>query len=146
MLGWQGTQRGGHIERGVAVGLPWVVTGGERVQRVRGQPAGGGPGRPPPQQVEAGVNDNPVQPGGDGRIAAEAISPAEGRDHGVLQGVCGVVGVAERAQRHRPQPITVACEQEPERVSIAGHVPPEQVGVGWLVPGGCQLEPRTTML
>ena len=60
-----------------------------------------------PQPVEAGVDDDPVQPGGDRGVAAEGPGPAVRRDHAVLQAVGGVLGVAHGAQRDRPQPVAV---------------------------------------
>ena len=82
-----------------------------------------------PEPVEAGVDDHPVQPGGDRGVAAERPGPAVRRDQAVLQPVGGVVGVAHRAQGDRPEPVAVAGEEHPERVGVAGDVGREQVGV-----------------
>ena len=96
-----------------------------------------------PEPVEAGVDDDPVQPGGDGGVAAEDAGPAVRRDQAVLQAVGGVVGVAHGAQRDRPQPVAVAGEQHAEGVGVAGDVGGEQLGVGAVVRHGAA-HPRTT--
>ena len=83
-----------------------------------------------PHAVEAGVDDDPVQPGGDRGVAAEAPGPAVRRDQCVLQCVCGVLGVPGGAQRDRPQPVTVPGEQLPERVVVTGDVRGQQLLVG----------------
>jgi len=71
-----------------------------------------------------------VQPGGHGRIAAEAAGPAEGRDQRVLQGVGSVLRIRERPQRYRPEPVAVAQEELAEGVRITFNVPSEQLRIG----------------
>ena len=78
------------------------------------------------QAVEAGVDDDPVQPGRHRRVAAERPGPSVRRDQPVLQTVGGVLPVAHGAQRDRPQPVAVPGEQQPERVGVAGDVGGEQ--------------------
>ncbi len=52
----------------------------------------------------------------------KSAGPPERRDHRVLQRVRGLVRIAQRAQRHRPQPIPVAEEQQAERLGCRpGH-------------------------
>ena len=94
------------------------------------RPADGAPRRLPAKQVKRGVDHDPVQPGGDGGIAAEVLGPAEGRDHRLLERVGGVIRVAHDAERDRPQPVLVAQEQRAEGLLVPGQVPPEQFGVG----------------
>ena len=71
------------------------------------------------QPVEAGVDDDPVQPGGDRGVAAEGAGPAVRRDQAVLQPVGGVLGVAHGAQRDRPEPVAVPGEEHAEGVGVA---------------------------
>ena len=74
------------------------------------------------QPVEAGVDDDPVQPGRDGGVAAEGPGPAVRRDQAVLEPVGGVLAVAHRAQGDRPEPVAVPVEQDAERLGVAGDV------------------------
>ena len=91
--------------------------------------------------VQAGVHDDPVQPGGHSSLAAEGAGPPERRDHGVLKGVRGVVRPPGGAQGNRPQPVPVAGEQYAECVRVPSHMGLQEVGVGALV-----IHPlRTTM-
>ena len=80
--------------------------------------------------VQAGVDDDPVQPGGHRRVAAPrrpATTGTEGGEQRVLQGVRGLLGVAEGAQRDRPQPVAVPADQLAERVGVAVGVRAQQV-------------------
>ena len=56
-------------------------------------------------------------------VAAEPLGRPERRQQRVLQRVGGLLAVAERAQRDRPQPVAVPADQLAERVGVA-------VGVG----------------
>src|SRR5206468_9668830 len=49
---------------------------------------------------EAGVHDDPVNPGGERGAPLEAPQVAPHLEEGVLDGVLGVVGVAQHLQRH----------------------------------------------
>ncbi len=80
----------------------------------------------PAHPVQAGVDDDPVQPGGDRGVATERLGPAEGRDQRVLQRVGRVLGVAGGAQGDRPEPVPVAGEELTEGVRVAGEVRLEQ--------------------
>ena len=102
----------------------------QRVQRVVVVAAGRRAGRAPAHPVQAGVDDNPVQPGHHRGVTAEGGGPAEGRDHRVLQRVGGFLTVTESADRHRPQLVPMAPEQGPERVRVALDMPPQQVVIG----------------
>ena len=79
-----------------------------------------------PEPVEAGVDHDPVQPGGHGGVAAVGVGAAERGDQRVLQRVGGLLGVAGGAQRDRPQPVAVPGEQHPEGVGVAVDVRAEQ--------------------
>ena len=149
---WQGGQ---HPAAALASDrrLGRVVGAGPAVAR---RPACRGPRRrraaprPPdlggPEPVEAGVDDHPVQPGGHRGLAPEGAGPTEGRDHAVLEPVGGVLGVAHRAQRDRPQPVAVPGEELAERLGVAVDVGPQQrlvasVGSsGSLIRGTCTSE------
>ena len=91
---------------------------------------GGRPGAAAADPVQAGVDDDPVQPGGDGGVAAEGVGPAEGGEQRLLDGVGRLLAVAEGAQGHRPQPVAVATDQLAERVRVPVDVGGEQLGVG----------------
>jgi hypothetical protein len=83
-----------------------------------------------PDPVQAGVHDDPVQPGGDRGLPAERPGAAVRRHHAVLEAVRRVLGIAHGAQCHRPEPVAVPGEQHPERLVVAGDVGGEQLGVG----------------
>jgi hypothetical protein len=82
-----------------------------------------------PQPVEAGVDDDPVQPRRNRRVAAEAAGPPERRDQPVLEAVGGLLAIAGRAQGDRPEPVAVTGEELAERLWIARDVRGEQLGV-----------------
>ena len=92
------------------------------------------PGRAPAHPVQAGVHDDPVQPGRDGGLAAEARRAPEGRDHRVLQRIRRVLGVVQRPDGNRPQPVPVPGEQLAEGIGVAVDMQPQQLGVAEL---GC---------
>src|SRR2546423_1739521 len=54
--------------------------------------------RPGRRRVEAPVGDDPVHPGGEGRVGPEPAEVAPGLDERVLGGVLGVAVVSEHAQ------------------------------------------------
>ena len=83
-----------------------------------------------PEPVQAGVDDDSVQPRGDLRIAAEAVGPPERGDQPVLQGVGGIVRVAHGAYGDRPQSVPMPAEELPECVGVTVDVRLEQLGVG----------------
>src|SRR5690606_36511526 len=85
-------------------------------------PPDGGTSEP----VQAGVDDDPVEPGGHGGIPAVGAGPPERVDQAVLKGVRRLFGIAERTQGNGPQPVTVALDQLTERVRVPAHVPPKQ--------------------
>ena len=82
-----------------------------------------------PQPIQACVDDDAVQPAADRRVVAERGRLAVGRQHGVLQGIGGVVGVVAG---HLGQPVelpVVAVEQLLEGVPITGDMCGEQLCV-----------------
>ena len=85
---------------------------------------------PAADPVEAGVQDDLVQPGGHRGLAAPARGGPEGREHRVLEGVRRVVRVAEGAHREGPEPVGVAPDDLGEGVRVAVDVRGEQRLVG----------------
>ena len=105
---------------GAVRGVVGVVAGGQRDGRVR--PAAASP-------IEAGVHHDAVQPGGDGGVPAESGGPAVRGEQRVLDGVGGLLAVAERTQRHCPEPVAVPADQLTERVLVTVDVGAEELGV-----------------
>ena len=89
----------------------------------------GRPHRSPPGEVEAGVDDDAVQPGRHRRAAAEPGGAPVRREQRVLQRVGGVLRVAESPQRDRPQPVAVPGDQLAEGVGVARDVAGQQLVV-----------------
>ena len=118
--------------RRVGQGRP-PATVAKRVQRLVILAARRRPGSPPAHPVKRRIYHDPVQPGRDGGIATEAGGPAESGNHRVLERVGGLLGVAQRADRHRPEPVSVALEELAERVRVAIDMPLQQLGIGWSV-------------
>ena len=81
------------------------------------------------QPVQARVDHDPVQPGGDGGLAPEGAGAPVGRDQAVLEAVGCVLGVAHGAHGHRPQPVAVAGEELAEGVRVPVDVGREELGV-----------------
>ena len=141
LIGHQLAQLGHHVDgriggtrrirqrpaRRQAIEHPLIAAGGCRPRRL------------PPQPVERGVHHDPVQPGRHGRVTAEASCPAKRRDHRVLQRVGGLLRVAKRPDRHRPEPIPVPPEQTPEGIGVPADVPRKQIGIG--EPADCTRAP-----
>lgn len=84
--------------------------------------------------VEAGVDRDAVQPGGDGGLAAKGVCGTVGGDQGVLDGVGSLLAVAERTQSDGPEPVSMAPYQLTEGVGVAGDVGSQQL----LVAGGTE--------
>jgi len=60
-----------------------------------------------------------VQPRGDRGLPAERVSGAESRDESVLDGVSSLLPVAEGAQGHRPEAVTMPPYELTEGVGFA---------------------------
>ena len=74
---------------------------------------------PATDPVEARVDHEPVQPGRDGRVAAEPGGVAVCRQQRVLHRVGRLLANADRAQSHRPELITGAPKELAERLAVA---------------------------
>ena len=101
------------------------------------------------QPVQAGVDDDAVQPGGDGGLAAEGVGAPERGDERLLHGIRGQLAVGGRAQRDGVHPVAVPAEELTEGgTTVTVDVPLEQlvVGEGAEVVGHCGLrrQPVTT--
>ena len=83
----------------------------------------------PAQPVEAGVDDDAVQPRRDGRLAPEGVGAAEGGDEAVLDAVGGELGIADGAQRDGPHPVLVPAEELGEGMVVTVDVQCQQLPV-----------------
>ena len=90
---------------------------------------GGGVCLVAPQPVEARVDDDAVQPAADRGVVAEGRGAAVCRQHRILQGISGVLGIAAGDPRQPVQLAVVTVEQLLERVPVTGHVGRQQLGV-----------------
>ena len=79
-----------------------------------------------PDAVQAGVDDDPVQPRRHRRVAAEGVRTAECGDECILHGVRRLLRITESAEGDRPQPVTMAADEFAEGVRVAVHMPREQ--------------------
>ena len=82
-----------------------------------------------PQPVEARVHDDAVQPAADRGVVAEGGGAAVRRQHRILQGISGVLGIAAGDPRQPVQLAVVTVEQLFERVPVTGDVCRQQFGV-----------------
>ena len=96
---------------------------GKRVDRIDRLVVHGGRGRErrgTPRVVDAGVHRDPVQPGGELRVLAEAGERTKDLEKHILRNVVSVVMVAAVLERdaihHRP----MTLDQRPEGRSVAG--------------------------
>jgi hypothetical protein len=83
-----------------------------------------------PDSVQAGVDDDPVQPGRHGCVSAEGVRIAECGDEPILYRVRCLFRIAKSADRNRPQSLTVAADDLAEGVRVTIHMPGEQELVG----------------
>ncbi len=86
-------------------------------------PPGGGLADP----VEAGVDRDAVQPGGDGGLATEGVGGAKRGDQGVLHGIGRFLAIPQGPQRHGPQPVAMPAYELTEGVRFTGYVASEEV-------------------
>ena len=89
-----------------------------------------GPSFLAPQRVVAGVHADAVEPGAEGRLAAELIELAHRRQEGVLRRVMRVLGVAHDPQAQAVDVRPVPLDQRAERVSVPAGGEPDEVVVG----------------
>jgi hypothetical protein len=85
------------------------------------------PGRGLAGAVQTGVHRDAVQPGRDGRLAAEGVSGPVGGDQRVLNGVSGLLAVSQRPQGHRPEPVAVTPHDLTEGLGVALYMTGEEV-------------------
>ena len=79
------------------------------------------------QLVVAGVHRDPVQPGGERRVAAEPVELAQHREERVLRDVGGGVGVAEDPQAHGVHALLVPSDESGEGLGLARPEAPDEV-------------------
>ena len=86
--------------------------------------------------VQAGIDRDAVQPGRDGRLAAEGVGGAVGGDQSVLDGVSGLLAVPQGAQCHRPEPVAVPPHELAEGVGIALDMAGEEILIARVAESG----------
>ena len=92
-----------------------------------------GPSFLAPQRVVAGVHPDAVEPGAEGRLAAELVELAHRHQEGVLRRVMRVLGVAHDPQAQAVDVRPVPLDQGAERVSVPAGGEPHEVLVGGVV-------------
>jgi hypothetical protein len=79
--------------------------------------------------VQAGVDDDAVQPAADRGVVPKRTGASVGREHGVLQRVFGILGSAGGQPGKAVQMSLVTVEQLAEGVAVAGDMGGQQLGV-----------------
>jgi hypothetical protein len=77
--------------------------------------------------VQAGVDRDAMQPGGDRGPALEGVRGPVSGDQGILDRVGGLLPVSESAQRHRPQSVAVAPYDLAECFRVAFEMADEEI-------------------
>jgi hypothetical protein len=85
------------------------------------------PGRGFAGAVQTGVHRDAVQPGRDGRLAAEGVSGPVSGDQCVLDGVSGLLAVSQRPQGDCPEPVAMTPHDLAEGLGVARYVTGEEV-------------------
>ena len=94
------------------------------------------------QPIQAGVDDDAVQPAADRGVVAKRAGAAVGRDHGLLQRIFGVLG-ATTGQPGKPVQVpVVAVEQLLEGVAVTRDMSSQQFCVAALFCHGRTLTNR----
>ena len=83
----------------------------------------------PADPVEAGVHHDPVQPGRNGRVAAEVAGGAMRRQERILQRVGGFLPVGEGTHGDRPESVAVPVKELGEGLGITRDVCAQQLGI-----------------
>jgi len=65
----------------------------------------------PPDQVQAGAPQDPVEPGPEGTAGREVVDPLQGADEGVLHRVLGVRSIPDDADRHGVRLVDVTLHE-----------------------------------
>lgn len=94
--------------------------------------------------VEAGIDDDPVQPGRELCVATEARRLPERGQERVLNGVLGLVGIAEGTQRHGPGPVPMPRDENAEGPRVAVDVAAQQGRVVDVVDIGREIQGRAS--
>src|ERR671912_2572184 len=82
------------------------------------------------EAVEAGVDDDAVQPCRDGGVPPVGLGPPERRDERLLNGIRGELGPGGGAQGNGVHPVPVAPEELAEGgPTVTRHVPLQEVTV-----------------
>ncbi len=74
-----------------------------------------------------------MKPRGDGGIAPEPVGGAERRDQRVLKGVGRLFPITEGPDRNGPQPVSVAADQQLERLRVSARVGAQEIDIGWFI-------------
>ena len=112
----------GQIDVGVSVGgIPWFTS--LFTER------NGGTHLVPPDPVEAGIDDDAVEPAADGRVGTERAGGPMCRQHGFLKRVRGVLGRVTGSPGGEPQMVLVAPEEHGESRYVPRYVRREQFAV-----------------
>lgn len=86
-----------------------------------------------PQPVQAGIDDNPVQPTADCRVVTERAGRSVRGEQGLLQGVVGILGGLATPPRKPMQLRAMAPNQLLKRTAVTGDVSGKQSGVAAIV-------------
>jgi hypothetical protein len=105
----------------------WAAARGERVERVVILARRRWPRRSSAHSVQCCVDHDPVEPGRNGRIAAETGGPAECRDHRILECIGSLLWVTKGADRNCPEPVSMPLKERTESVRITVDMATQQL-------------------
>jgi len=89
----------------------------------------GRPGGAASNPIQACIDHDAMQPGGDGGVTAELVSATKCGNQGILQGILSVLRIARGSQRNGPKPVTVPLDQRGEGGLIPRNMGSEQLVV-----------------